>query len=143
MRRPVFRPPLISNILNMLSFNKYYFGFTLLLFTIEVLIALYAHDQIIRPYAGDFLIVIFLYCLIKTFLNAPARTVALSVLLFSYVLEVSQYFNLIHHLGMDDSKIAPLILGNSFSWIDMLAYTLGTGVVLMLQSSPVASPPIR
>jgi hypothetical protein len=127
----------------MFSFNKHYFGLTLLLFITEVLIALYAHDQIIRPYAGDFLVVIFLYCLIKTFLNAPARAVAVSVLLFSYLLEVSQYFNLIHHLGMDDSKIAPLILGNSFSWIDMLAYTLGTGVIFMLQSSPEVSPPIH
>ncbi|MGY0037186.1 ribosomal maturation YjgA family protein [Pedobacter sp. NJ-S-72] len=127
----------------MFSFNKYYFGLTLLLFITEVLIALYAHDQIIRPYAGDFLIVIFLYCLIRTFLNAPARPVAISVLLFSYLLEASQYFNLIHHLNLDDSKIAPLILGNSFSWIDMLAYTLGICVILMLQSSPVVSPPIR
>jgi len=127
----------------MFSFNKYYFGLSLLLFTTEVLIVLYAHDQIIRPYAGDFLIVIFLYCLIKTFLNAPAKPVAISVLLFYYLIEASQYFNLIHHLGMDNSKIAPLILGNSFSWVDMLAYTLGTGVIFMLQSSPVVSPPIR
>lgn len=127
----------------MFSFNKHYFGLTLLLFVTEVLIALYAHDQIIRPYAGDLLIVIFLYCLVKTFLNAPVRAVAISVLLFSYLLEVSQYFNLIHHLGLEDSKIAPLILGNSFSWIDMLAYTLGTAVIFILQSSAVALRPIR
>ncbi|KIO78474.1 hypothetical protein TH53_03440 [Pedobacter lusitanus] len=125
----------------MFRFNKYYFGFTLLLFIIEILIALYAHDQIIRPYAGDFLIVIFLYCLAKTFLNIPVKPLAISVLLFSYFLEASQYFNLIHHLGMDDSKIAPLILGNYFSWIDILAYTLGISVVFMLQSSPAVSLP--
>ncbi|WP_183884556.1 DUF2809 domain-containing protein [Pedobacter cryoconitis] len=64
-------------------------------------------------------------------------------MLFSYLIEASQYFNLIHHLRMDNSKIAPLILGNSFSWIAMLAYTLGTGVIFMLQSSPVVSPPIH
>jgi len=127
----------------MFRFNKYYFGFTLLLLSIEILIALYAYDQIIRPYAGDFLIVIFLYCLVMSFFNAPVKTVAISVLLFSYLIEASQYFNLTHHLGMDNSKIAPLILGNSFSWIDMLAYTLGTGVIFMLQSSPVVSPPIH
>ncbi|MBB5638747.1 glucan phosphoethanolaminetransferase (alkaline phosphatase superfamily) [Pedobacter cryoconitis] len=53
----------------MFRFNKYYFGFTLLLLSIEILIARYAHDQIIRPYAGDFLIVIFLYCLVMSFFN--------------------------------------------------------------------------
>jgi hypothetical protein len=127
----------------MFNFNKHYFRLTFLLFLTEVLIALYVHDQIIRPYAGDFLIVIFLYCLIKTFLNVPVKPLAISILLFSYLLEASQYFNLIYHLGLNESKIAPLILGNSFSWIDMLAYTLGTAVIFKLQSSAVALRPIR
>ncbi|QNK63650.1 DUF2809 domain-containing protein [Pedobacter sp. PAMC26386] len=126
-----------------LSFNKYYFGFTLLLSITEVLIACYAHDRIIRPYGGDFLIVIFLYCLVKTFINAPVKPVAIAVLLFSYLIEVGQYFRLVHYLGLDDSKMANLIFGNHFSWIDMLAYTLGTALIFRLQSSPVASPLTR
>lgn len=125
----------------MFSFSKYYFGLTVLLFGIEVLIALYAHDEFIRPYAGDFLIVIFLFCLVRAFLNVPSKWVLISVLLFSYCIEAGQYFNLIHHLGLDQSKIAPLILGNYFSWTDMIAYTLGATVIFMLQSSPEASPP--
>lgn len=127
----------------MFRFNKYYFGLTVLLFVTEVLIALYAHDQFIRPYAGDFLIVIFLFYLVKAFINAPSNWVITSVLGFSYLIEATQYFNLIHHLGMDQSKIAPLILGNHFSWIDIVAYTLGAIVIFSLQSSPVVSPPIR
>lgn len=127
----------------MFSFNKYYFGLTVLLFTTEALIALYAHDQFIRPYAGDFLIVIFLFCLVKAFVKAPSNRVIVSVLTFSYLIEATQYFNLVHHLGLDQSKIAPLILGNHFSWIDMVAYTLGAIVIFSLQSSPEASLPIR
>lgn len=125
----------------MFSFSKYYFGLTVLLFGIEVLIALYAHDEFIRPYAGDFLIIIFLFCLVRTFLKVPSKWAIISVLLFSYLIETAQYFNLIHHLGLDQSKIAPLLLGNHFSWIDMVAYTLGAAVIFMLQSSPEASPP--
>ncbi|RAJ35621.1 ribosomal maturation YjgA family protein [Pedobacter cryoconitis] len=127
----------------MFNFSKYYFRLTVLLFGTEVLIALYAHDQFIRPYAGDFLIVIFLFCLVRTFLNVRSHWVISSVLVFSYLIELSQYFNLIHHLGLDQSKIAPLLLGNHFSWIDMVAYTLGAAVIFMLQSFPEASRPIR
>lgn len=115
----------------------------MLLFGTEILIALYAHDQFIRPYAGDFLIVIFLFCLVKAFLNVPSRPLILRVLALSYLIEITQYFNLIHHLGLDQSKIAPLILGNHFSWIDMVAYTLGAAVMFRLQSFPEASPLIH
>ena len=114
----------------MLHFHKNYFVITLLLFAVEILIALFAHDQFIRPYAGDFLVVIFLYCLIKSFFSAPVLPTALAVLLFSYLIETSQYFNLAYHLGLDRSKIALLILGNYFAWNDILAYTLGMITVL-------------
>ena len=113
-----------------LHFHKNYFVITLLLFAVEILIALFAHDQFIRPYAGDFLVVIFLYCLVKSFFSAPVLPTALAVLLFSYIIETSQYFNLAHHLGFDRSKIALIILGNYFAWNDILAYTLGILAVL-------------
>lgn len=117
----------------MLRFHKNYFAITLLLFATEILIALFAHDQIIRPYGGDFLVVIFLYCLIRSFFSVPVRSTALFVLLFSFLIETSQYFNLAHHLGVDKSKVAILILGNYFAWTDMLAYTLGVFTVICLE----------
>lgn len=117
----------------MLCFHKNYFILTILLLITEVAIALYAHDQFIRPYAGDFLVVIFLYCLLKSFITLPVKTAALSVLVFSYIIEITQYFNLAHHLGLDESKIALLIMGNYFTWVDMLAYTLGIITVLVIE----------
>ena len=44
--------------------------------------------------------------------------VALEVLIFAYAVEVSQYFNLIKHLGLEKSDIANVIIGHSFGWID-------------------------
>ncbi len=38
-------------------FNKSYAALTLILFTVEVVIALFVHDHIIRPYLGDVLVV--------------------------------------------------------------------------------------
>lgn len=117
----------------MFRFNSKYFVCMIALLATEIVIARYAHDQLIRPYGGDYLVVIFLYCLLKSFLSWPVKQTALSVLLFSYGIEISQYFNLAHHLGLDGSKIASVIMGNYFTWIDMIAYTLGILTVLWVE----------
>ena len=62
--------------------------------------------------------------------------VALGVLIFAYAVEVSQYFNLIKHLGLEKSDIANVIIGHSFGWIDMLAYTLGILMVILVERMP-------
>lgn len=117
----------------MFRFRKKYICLTALLFLVEITIAVFIHDKIIRPYIGDMLVVILLYCFIRSFLNIPALTAALSVLLFSYTIEVLQYFNLVQLLGLQKSKLATIILGCSFGWIDILAYTLGIALVIWLE----------
>ena len=103
------------------------------MFLIEVLFALYLHDRIIRPYIGDVLVVIMIYCFVKTFHNGSVTIIALSVLLFAYMVEMLQYFKLINYLGLQNSKVANIILGNSFEWIDMMAYTVGIAIVLCVE----------
>ncbi|WP_244620389.1 ribosomal maturation YjgA family protein [Chitinophaga japonensis] len=102
-----------------------------MLFLIEVLIARYVHDAFIRPYAGDFLVVILMYCFICSFVQAPVVPVALAVLAFSYLVETLQYFNLVKRLGLEHSRIANIVIGNHFSWADILAYTLGAGFIML------------
>jgi hypothetical protein len=118
----------------MFRFNKIYFTLTVLLFATEVLIVVYMHDGLIRPYGGDFLVVILIYCFVKTFIQSPVNITALSVLLFAYAVEVSQYFKLVVRLGLRDSKWANILLGNSFSWVDMLMYTLGILLVMAIEN---------
>lgn len=117
----------------MLTFHKTYFILSILLFIIEVLIALFAHDEIIRPYVGDLLVVVLLYCLIKSFLNWSTSTTAVWVLLLSYLIETLQFFNIVQHLGLSGSKIANIIIGTYFTWLDILAYTLGILLVLAIE----------
>ena len=76
------------------------------LFVIEVCIGLFVHDKIIRPYGGDFLVVIFLYFLLRGLLKTSSFKLALSVLLFACIVEFSQYLNLIDLLGLGENKIA-------------------------------------
>jgi hypothetical protein len=59
---------------------------------------------------------------------------SISGLLFAYLVEALQYFQLINHLGIQHSALARTILGHSFEWMDMLAYTAGIGIVLLVET---------
>lgn len=115
------------------QFHRKYFFLLILLFATEVFIAVYLHDALIRPYGGDFLVVILIYCFVKSFLNTPVMVTALAVLLFSYLIETLQYFHLVDMLGLEKSTIARVVIGTSFAWTDLLAYSLGILLVLTVE----------
>lgn len=115
----------------MMTFNKSYFGLAVLIFSIELFIALFVRDNFVRPYVGDVLVVIFIYCLVKAFLRLKATVVALFVLLFAFTVEFLQFFNVVDLLGLEKSGIARTVIGTSFAWLDLLAYIVGTAVVLI------------
>ena len=117
----------------MLQFNRTYFAFTIFLFLLETVIALFVHDNFIRPYFGDFLVVMLLYCFLKSFLNVSVWAAAGLVLLFSFAIETAQYFNMVEKLGLQHYKIAKVVLGNSFAWMDLLAYVLGILAVISIE----------
>lgn len=117
----------------MLTFNKNYFGFAFLLFFIEVLIALCLNDRFVRPYLGDVLVVILMYCFLKSFLKLPVLTVAIAVLVFAFMIEFLQFLNLVEKLGLEKSKMAKTVIGTSFSWIDLLTYVIGITIVYVIE----------
>src|SRR5437764_754453 len=98
----------------MLKFQLKYFLLTVILFLIEVLIALFVHDHFIRPFVGDILVAILIYCFIKSFFNSLVIITAIAVLLFSYLIEVLQYFNIVKILRLQNSNLARVIIGTSF-----------------------------
>ena len=122
----------------MLRFNKSYFLLALSLLGIEAYIGIYMPDTIIRPYGGDFLVVILLYCLVKSFINSPVLLTAAWVLVFAYTIEISQYFHMVSILGLQRFKLATLLLGTSFSFIDLLTYTLGILLVIIVENLRVS-----
>lgn len=106
-------------------FNSYYFIWAILLFTVETGIALYVHDDFIRPYFGDFLVIILMYAAIRTVLPYNILSASLIALLTCYAIEIVQYLNSMAILNLQKSQPLAIILGNSFSWLDILAYTSG------------------
>lgn len=117
----------------MVTFKSRFFVFTVVLFVIEVLIALYVHDNFVRPYGGDYQVVMLLYCALRTFINASPIKITVAVLLFAYLIELLQYVHLVDRLGLADNPLARTVIGYGFEWWDLLAYTLGVITILLLE----------
>ncbi len=117
----------------MLTFKPKPFIIFTALFLIEVVIAIFVHDAIIRPFFGDFLAVICLYFLLKTFLKLQNLTLAFISIMLAYTIELLQYFDFLALSGLQKYKIISIVLGSSFDWGDILAYTLGILVLVFLE----------
>ena len=50
-----------------------YLAASIIVFIIELIIALYVHDRIIRPYIGDMLVVVLVYCFVRVFVPRGCR----------------------------------------------------------------------
>jgi hypothetical protein len=122
----------------MLTFNIKPFLIFIALLLIEILIAMYVHDAYIRPFFGDFLAVIALYFLLKTFLKLQEITLALISVGFAYFLEFLQYCEILKITGLKKYKIIAIILGSSFDWRDIFAYTLGILAVFLFSKETLA-----
>ena len=59
---------------------------------------------------------------------------AVVVLVFAFIVEFLQYIQIIKKLELEHSIIAKTVIGTSFSWADMLAYTFGCLFVLLVEN---------
>ena len=102
---------------------------TIILLTLEVIIALFIHDTIIRPYMGDVLVVVVLYTFIRIFLPEKYRLLPLYIFIFATFVEVLQYFHIVDLLGLSENRFFYILIGGTFDWKDIICY--GTGCVLL------------
>lgn len=110
----------------MIRFNLKYFLITIALFIVEVLIAtVFKNIFFVRAYLGDVLVTILIYTFIKSFWNANPGKLLIGVFIFSVFIEVLQYFHIADVLGLKPGSIAQIVVGTSFSWIDILCYGVG------------------
>ena len=101
-----------------------YLSLSIILFLIELFIALFVHDRFIRPYFGDVLVVILVYSAVRVIFPEKPRLLPIYVFIFAVLVEVSQYLDLAELLG--GGVILSTIIGTSFSWLDILCYFVGT-----------------
>ncbi|MBK1894678.1 ribosomal maturation YjgA family protein [Chryseobacterium paridis] len=109
-----------------LKFNLKYVILTILLFLTEVLIATVLKDIFfVRAYLGDVIVVILLYTFVKSFIAVNNEKLILAIFIFSCMIEIAQYFNIAEKLGFQRGSLMYVVIGNSFSWIDITCYAIG------------------
>lgn len=92
----------------------------------EVFIAVrLSHGGFVRETVGDFLVTPLIFFAIKAVCNFARKPLALGVLIFSLGIEIGQYFHFAQWLGFERGSFFYIVLGNTFSWSDMLMYALG------------------
>ncbi len=112
---------------------KYATTFIILLLG-EIYIALFIHDNIIRPFVGDILVVCVIYFFLRSFISKSIKLMPVYTFLFACLIEVSQYFNLISVLHMENFKIARIIIGSTFDLKDIFCYLVGMVLIFLYES---------
>ncbi|GAK91186.1 hypothetical protein JCM19297_683 [Nonlabens ulvanivorans] len=51
------------------------------------------------------------------------------------MVELAQYAQVVDLLGLSDNKWARIIIGTSFSWWDMVCYTIGFIIILLIEKN--------
>ena len=104
------------------------------LLVVEIAIALFVHDRIVRPHVGDLLAVMLVYSGLRgvTPLRVcPAVAVALTI---AAGIEIGQWYGLVDRLGVGGYPMARTILGTGFDPRDILAYGLGGAIILLIEA---------
>lgn len=94
-----------------------------LLLGIEIIIALYIHDEFVRPYLGDVLAVLCLYALSRTAFPEKPAFMSAAVTALAFAVELLQLTDLSELVGKD--TIIGVILGAVFDPCDLACYTIG------------------
>ena len=115
-----------------MKINYKYLGIFIILLFVEIGIALFIHDNIIRPFVGDALVVCVIYFFLRGFISK--RFLAVYVFLFACLIEVGQYFNLVSLLHMQNIKVARIIIGSTFDLNDIFCYFIGTILIFVYEA---------
>ncbi len=110
-----------------------YIFLTLLLLIIEVLIALFVHDQFVRPYIGDVLVVVLLYTFIRIFIPEGVRLLPFYIFIFAAGVEVLQYFRIVEVLGLQNSTFFRILMGSVADIHDVVCYGIGCILLALVE----------
>lgn len=113
---------------------RYALGF-LALFLIEVCIALWGTGAV-RGFLGDVLVVALIFCFLQAIFLLPRWPCALGVFLFACLIEGLQAVDYVAWLGLAHVPWASVVLGRSFSWLDIGAYALGAVGIGLISTNP-------
>ncbi len=104
---------------------RIFFAFcSLLLLTVEIYIGVYINDSFVRPYLGDTLVVMLIYCIVRTAFPTKCYWLSGAIFVFAIAVEISQIFPLCDVLHIEN-KLLRVLMGTSFAYEDIIAYFAG------------------
>ena len=95
------------------------------LLAVEVLIALFVHDNFIRPYVGDVLVTVLICAFLRIFIPKGVKLLPLYVFVFAAGVEILQYFHIVEVLGLSDNRFFSVLIGSVFDVKDIVCYGVG------------------
>lgn len=107
--------------------NLYYYSIlSAILLLIEILIGKFIPSGTwLRNYGGDILVIPLIYCLIRIFTKILPKLMPILVCGIGFLAEFAQYCHLSDKLGFTRGSLMSIIIGTSFSWLDILCYIIG------------------
>lgn len=104
---------------------------TLVLLVIEVMIALFVHDNFIRPYIGDVLVTVLICTFLRIFIPKGVKLLPLYVFIFAAGVEILQYFKIVEVLGLADNRFLSILIGSVFDIKDVVCYGIGCALFFL------------
>ncbi len=115
-----------------IQFNLHYFIPSVLLIITEIAIAIFLKHGFIRYTVGDFLVVILMYCLFRSFIQTKPLYIAIMTLLIACTVEFLQLVDVLGHFGLRGNRWVGIVMGTHFSIEDLIAYSLGVAVIFFI-----------
>lgn len=113
------------------KFSRSALCFTLMLLALLALLAtMGAGLGWIRSFIGDVIAVIFVYAVLRTFIDGSRLLLALIAFLTSVAVEYGQYLAKRFDIVIGNPALR-IILGATPDWLDVLAYAIGAGIVVV------------
>lgn len=107
---------------------------TAILLLVEVLIALFVHDEFVRPYVGDILVTVLIYTFLRIFIPKGVKLLSLYIFLFAAGVEVLQYFDIVALLGLSDNRFFSILIGSVFDVKDIVCYGIGCALTMIVEN---------
>jgi len=114
-----------------------YAGWFAVLLAVEFAIALYVRDRFVRPFIGDALVVVLIYCAVRAVVDLRPRVAVAGVFMFACSVEVAQWLRFAERLPLEHLPALRVALGTHFDPLDFVAY--GTGAIAVLSAERLAS----
>jgi hypothetical protein len=110
----------------------YLVAFLLILCT-EIFIGAFVRDNFVRPYLGDVLVVVLIYCAVRVVFPKGVKLLPIYVFAFALIVEGLQLIRIVDLLGIPRDSIVAILIGTSFSFIDIICYALGCGITYITE----------